>query len=208
MAVTSWTKESLLAFEEEIADTYCQGKIRAPIHLSDGNEAQLLSLFQKIDPGDWVFSHWRSHYHALLHGIPKDLVRDRILAGESITLMFPEHRFFATAIVGGNLPIALGVALGLKRDKSSRQVWVFVGDMSYETGVCHEVVKYAENFDLPLTVIVEDNFESVGTPTRTVWGQPEIEPISTMPVQISKKVWRYSYIKKWPHVGAGRWVTF
>jgi pyruvate dehydrogenase E1 component alpha subunit len=202
------TKSELIAFEQEIADEYCAGKIRAPIHLSDGNEEQLISIFEKVHREDWVFSHWRSHYHALLHGIPRDLLRAKILAGDSITIMVPEHRFFATAIVGGNLPIALGVALALKKQGSNRQVWVFVGDMTYETGVCHEVVKYAENFDLPLNVVVEDNYESVGTPTQTVWGKPEPRKESSMPRQLGPKVWYYSYLKKWPHVGAGKWVTF
>lgn len=202
------TKDELIAFEQEIADAYCAGQIRAPIHLSDGNEEQLLQLFQQVRREDWVFSTWRSHYHALLHGIPRDRLREKIFRGDSITIMDAEYRFFATAIVGGNLPIALGVALGEKRLGSERHVWTFVGDMGAMTGAFHEAVQYAENWDLPMTFVIEDNSQSVGTPTRTVWGLPENSPANTMPERISPKVLRYHYRTKWPHVGAGKFVQF
>jgi pyruvate dehydrogenase E1 component alpha subunit len=202
------TKEELIAFEKDIADTYCTGKIRAPVHLSDGNEEQLIALFKMIHRDDWVFSTWRSHFHALLHGIPKERLKQKILEGDSITLMDAEHHFFATAIVGGNLPIAAGVALAERLRPTGRHVWCFVGDMTAEVGGFHECVKYSTNFDLPITFVIEDNGESVGTPTRTVWGLPEGELLPSMPTQIGPKVWRYSYKKAWPHVGAGKWVTF
>src|SRR4051794_26734773 len=132
------TKQELIAFEKEIADIYCAGKVRAPIHLSDGNEDQLIEIFETIRRSDWVFSTWRSHYHALLHGIPKDRLREKILRGDSITIMDADYRFFATAMVGGNLPIATGVAMAEKRLGSGRHVWAFVGDMGAMTGGFHE----------------------------------------------------------------------
>ena len=63
------TKEFLVSFSNEIKEIYELGKIRAPIHLSGNNEDQLINIFKKIKKSDWVFSTWRSHYHALLHGI-------------------------------------------------------------------------------------------------------------------------------------------
>lgn len=202
------TKEEMIAFEQEIADTYCAGKIRAPIHLSDGNEEQLQVIFAKVKPEDWVFSSWRSHYHALLKGIPIERLRAKILAGDSITLMDSEFRFFASAIVGGIVPIAMGTAMGEKRRGTDRHVWCFVGDMTARTGAFHECVTYSANFDLPVTYVIEDNYVSVGTPTPTTWGEPEPEQVTTMPVQIAKNVWQYKYVKHWPHVGAGKWVQF
>lgn len=201
-------KQELIDFEKEIADIYCEGKIRAPIHLSDGNEDQLIEIFKMIKPTDWVFSNWRSHYHALLHGVPKELIKKKILAGDSITLCFPDYRFFTSAIVGGVLPIALGTAWAIKKNNEDRHVYCFMGDMTVQTGVAHEVVKYAENFDLPITFIVEDNTQSVGTPTYVVWGMGDQQPKSTMPVKIGPKMWKYDYIKTFPHVGAGTWVSF
>ena len=60
------TTESLIDFENLIVKHWEAGKIRGPIHLSNGNEEQLIEIFKRIKTSDWVFSTWRSHYHALL----------------------------------------------------------------------------------------------------------------------------------------------
>ncbi len=193
------TKEELIKFEDEISEIYCAGKIRAPVHLSDGNEEQLIEIFKKIKRDDWVFSTHRSHYHALLHGIDPQWLKQEIIAGNSITVHNPAHRFFSSAIMGGILPIALGVALALKKKNENRYVWAFLGDMAGEMGAFHEVSKYAARNDLPITFVIEDNGDSVGTPTQKVWGEAQSEP----------RIIMYQYKKtKYPHVGAGKWVTF
>jgi len=202
------TKEELIAFEQDIADTYCDGKIRGPVHLSDGNEDQLIEIFKKVKKDDWVFSTWRSHYHALLHGIPREEVKAEILKGNSITLCFPEHKFFASAIVGGIIPIAVGAALGIKRKKENRHVWCFIGDMTAEAGLFYENAKYAELHKLPITFVVEDNGQSVGTPTDVVWGYDRAKDKPEYLKLNRSNIIYYRYEKKWPHVGAGKWVTF
>ena len=65
------TKEELISFETNIKQKYEDGEIPAPIHLSKDNEDQLIEIFQYVNPNDWVFSAWRNHYHALLHGFDK-----------------------------------------------------------------------------------------------------------------------------------------
>ncbi|MBI5003368.1 hypothetical protein HZC31_08345 [Candidatus Woesearchaeota archaeon] len=191
-------KEELILFEDEIKLLYEQGKIRAPVHLSGGNEDALLSLFKQIKKDDWVFSTHRSHYHALLHGIDKSWVKQEILNGNSISLVRADHHFYSSAIMGGVIPIALGVALALKRKGSSQSVWVFIGDMAAEMGVFHESLKYAERHDLPITYIIEDNGMSIETPTQKVWGSfPQ-----------KSKCTRYSYKRSYPHHGVGKWVSF
>lgn len=202
------TKEELIAFEQEISDIYCDGKIRAPIHLSDGNEEQLIEIFKKIQKEDWVFSTWRSHYHALLRGIPREKVKEEILKGNSITLCFPEYKFFTSAIVGGIVPIAVGVALAIKKKGENRRVWCFVGDMTAEAGIFYENAKYADLHELPITFVVEDNGESVGTPTDVTWGYSREKRKPDYLSQGRKNIIYYQYKKKWPHVGAGKWVTF
>ena len=74
-------KNFLITFSDKIKKIYEKGKIKAPIHLSGGNEEQLIKIFKKIKKGDWVISNWRSHYHALLHGIPEKKVLPSFLAG-------------------------------------------------------------------------------------------------------------------------------
>ena len=81
-------------------------------------------------------------------------------------------KFYSSAIVGGILPIALGVAMANKIKKSKKdKVFVFIGDMTYETGIFHETFKYAENMKLPIKFIVEDNDLSTNTPTKKAWGK-------------------------------------
>ena len=92
---------------------------------------------------------WRSHYQCLLKGVPPEKVRDEILAGRSISLCFPEYRVVSSAIVGGILPIAVGIALGLKRRNEPGRVHCFMGDMTSETGIAHECIKYSFNHGSP-----------------------------------------------------------
>jgi len=89
-------RETLIAFEHEIADLFRQAKIRAPVHLCSGNEDILINIFKHVKPTDWVVSTHRSHLHALLKGIPPEWLKREILAGHSITLNNREHRFFTS----------------------------------------------------------------------------------------------------------------
>ena len=162
MRKETWTESGLIKFEKEIALLFEQKRIRAPVHLSSGNEQQLIAIFKNIKPDDWVCSTHRSHYHALLKGIPSKWVRDRILTGHSITLCNNEHHFITSAIVGGIIPIAVGLAM------TGKTVWVFVGDMAATTGVFHECVCYSTSHNLPIHFVVEDNGVSVNTPTKKV----------------------------------------
>jgi TPP-dependent pyruvate/acetoin dehydrogenase alpha subunit len=196
---TELTPQDLIDFENGIVEQWEAGKIRGPIHLSNGNEEQLIEIFKKISANDWVFSTWRSHYHALLHGISPAWITNEILDGKSITLCNIEEKFYSSAIVGGTLSIALGVAMGLKEKGSDEKVWCFIGDMSFESGIFYEVHKYARNFDLPLHFIVEDNDVSTYTPTEATWNTKK---------DIPSDIIHYKYKSKYPHYGSGKWVVF
>ena len=164
-------KEKLIKFEKEIAELFNQAKIRAPVHLYHGNEDQIIKVFKKIKKEDWVFCSWRSHYQCLLKGVPEKEIKEEILAGRSISLCFPEHKIYSSAIVGGSIPIAVGVAISIKRSNSNNRVYCFMGDMTSESGIAHECIKYSRNFKLPIHFIVEDNAKSVCTDTRKTWNQ-------------------------------------
>src|SRR5512147_2793322 len=104
------TPQDLLAFEAEMALLFEEGKIRAPLHLAGGNEQQLIDVFKHIDlEHDWLACSWRSHYHCLLAGVPREEVKMAILNGRSIALCFPEYKVISSAIVGGIAPIAMGI---------------------------------------------------------------------------------------------------
>ena len=192
-------QQDLIEFELKIKKIYEQGKIKAPIHLSGGNEKQLISIFKKIKKNDWVISNWRSHYHALLHGIPPNKILKEIIKGKSMSLNFKEHKFVASSIVGGGLPIGLGIGLAIKRKKQNNKVFIFVGDMTFETGVFYECYKYAKNFGLPIKFVVEDNGLSTNTPSKFAWNK-----LSKIP----KDIFYYKYKRKFPHHGIGSWVLF
>jgi pyruvate dehydrogenase E1 component alpha subunit len=217
-------KEELIDFEKDIADLYEKGFIKFPIHLSSGNEDQLIDIFKDIKDTDWVFSTWRSHYHALLHNIPKEKVKQQILDGNSITLCFPEHNFYTSAIVGGIIPIALGVAASIKLKLDSlpvdvfeysannqlrillqnKHVYCFIGDMTANTGIFKESYEYAVNNNLPITFIIEDNQYSVGTPTI----EAQYSLNKNKYLDGKSRLIKYKYTNQFPHSGVGKFVAF
>lgn len=191
-------KEDLIEFEEEIKELFLDKKIRSPVHLSVGSEGALIGIFKKIKKDDWVFSTHRSHYHALLKGIDPKWLKKEILENRSIHINNKEHKFFTSAIMGGIAPIAVGVAMALKRNKAKNKVWVFIGDMTAEMGIIHECKKYAARHNLPIVFVIEDNGLSVNTPTQEVWGKSNSKP----------EIIRYNYERLYPHQGCGIWVVF
>ena len=197
-------EKDLIKFEDDIAKTFNDGKIRAPIHLYSNNEKFLLKFFKRVKKNDWVFCSWRSHYQCLLKGVPPKILKKEIMDGKSISLCFPKYKIYSSAIVGGILPISLGMALSLKRKKSKSKVFCFIGDMTSETGIAHETIKYSIQKNLPIHFIVEDNTKSVCTDTRKAWSMRKL----TYEKVKSKFVTYYKYKLKYPHAGAGKRVQF
>src|SRR6266478_7614482 len=164
------TPENLMDFEKEIADLYNQKKIPSVIHLASGGENELIKIFEGIHRNDWVLGSWRSHYHCLLKGVPREELKQSIIDGHSIALCFPEYRILCSGIFGGVLPIAVGIAMGINQTKEKSVVHCFMGDMTAESGIANECVKYSQGHDLPIRFHVEDNGLSVCTDTQRTWG--------------------------------------
>jgi TPP-dependent pyruvate/acetoin dehydrogenase alpha subunit len=191
--------DQLIAFEQDIAADFEAGKIKAPVHLAGGNEQQLIEIFADIAPDDWVLCAWRSHYHCLLKGVPPEKVKSAIHAGRSIALCFPEHKVLSSAIVGGICPIATGLGWAIKERGGKERVHVFVGDMTANTGIYLESMRYCWGHKLPVGFWTEDNGKSVCTKTSDVW--PKTREL----------LWNedeYTYDLTYPHVGTGKWVRF
>ena len=198
------TPEQLIAFEDRVAAAFNAGMIRAPVHLYSGNEREMIAVFDDVRPDDWLFCSWRSHYQCLLKGVPEEQIIEQIMAGRSIALCFPEYRIYSSAIVGGVLPIAVGTAMALQRQGSHARVHCFMGEMTAETGIAHESIKYSRNHGLPIRFIVEDNGKSVCTETRDVWNQPRL----SFEDQHDEHIHYYRYSTRYPHAGAGQRVQF
>jgi len=201
------TKEELIEFEVEMAACCDAAMILSPVHLYDENEEQIIEVFkkQKIGPEDWVLGTWRSHYQCLLKGVPREELKTAILQGRSISLCFKEYRVLCSGIVTGTLPIATGIALDIKRKGGTNKVYCFMGDMTSETGIAHECIKYARNHKLPIHFIIEDNGKSVCTDTRATWAQEKLTYEDVNDEYIT--YYRYK-LDKYPHAGAGKRVQF
>ena len=195
-----YTSDELIAFEDNIVEHWEKGGIQGPVHLCNGNEEQLLEISKRMNDSDWVFSTWRSHYHALIKGVSPIWLKQEILEGRSITIVSEKDKFYASAIVSSIIPIAVGAAMGIKSNGGTENVWCFVGDMAFETGQFYEMHKYATNLNLPIIFIVEDNGVSTNTPTIETWGGVKRD----VPTNV---IW-YNYKNKWPHYGTGKWITF
>jgi TPP-dependent pyruvate/acetoin dehydrogenase alpha subunit len=199
------TKEELIGFEEEIAECFNKAMIKAPIHLYNGNEEKMIEIFSDINEDDWVCCSWRSHYQCLLKGVPKDRLKEDILAGKSISLCYKDYKIISSGIVTGIIPIALGLALDIKRKAQPNRVYCFIGEMTSETGMAHECHKYARNFKLPIRFIIEDNTKSVCTLTRETWGMNKLTYENCSDDYITY----YKYdLSKYPHAGSGKRIQF
>ncbi len=197
--MTNHTAASLIAFRDRVEAAFLDRRIRCPVHLpSDGQAEPLFRIFEDVRPQDWVFSGWRSMWHALLKGMPEGDVFGQIVAGRSMYLMSREYRFMCSSIVGGVLPIALGVAAGIKRSGEDARVYAFSGDMTARSGLFHETMQYANGHALPMRFVVEDNSVSTDSPTAETWG---------MGTEVANIEW-YMYERNRPHVGLERYVTF
>ena len=201
--ITNYTKQELIDFETDIAECFNNAMIKAPVHLYDGNEEQMINIFENVKSKDWVFCTWRSHYQCLLKGVPSEQIKKDILAGKSITLCYPEYNIYSSAIVTGSIPVATGTALDIKRKGTDEHVWCFVGDMASETGSFFENWKYAINHDLPITYIIENNGKSVCTNTQKTWGTDKL-----FFAKETRKIIYYEYNTKYPHAGAGKRIEF
>jgi pyruvate dehydrogenase E1 component alpha subunit len=203
--------QQLRDFERKVAKLYEQGHIKAPVHLRDGNEDKLIEIFEDVKSTDVVYCTWASHLHALLKGVPEKEVMAAILEGRSITLHFPYHNFYSSAIVGGIAPIATGHAWALKEAGVKERVYAFLGDMAFLTGIADESIRYSFNFDLPITWVVEDNGKSVCTDTVKTWGQDcywKFVSFEQLARYKQTNILYYRYETTYPHAGTGTFVHF
>ena len=119
-------------------------------------------------------------------------------------MCFPKYNIFSSAMVGGSLPIAVGTAISIKKKNKKNKVFCFMGEMTSETGIAHECIKYSRNHKLPIHFIIEDNKKSVCTDTRKVWKQKKL----SYQGYSDKYITYYHYNLKYPHAGAGKRVQF
>ena len=199
------TKEQLIAFEKRIQALFEQGKLPFLIHLSGGNEEQLIQIFGHIRQGDWIFSTHRNHYHYLLAGGSEERLETLIRSGNSMFVYDRDLNFLTSSVLAGVCCIAAGVAAAIKETNEPQHVWCFIGDGGEDEGHFYEAVRYVHGHKLPCTFILEDNNRSCDATKAQRRGEYD----NTFPMW-PHCVWRYDYTPTYPHGGTGckQWVTF
>ncbi|WP_198347457.1 pyruvate dehydrogenase (acetyl-transferring) E1 component subunit alpha [Nocardia terrae] len=160
-------------FEERCVRLYSAEAIRGFLHLSIGEEAVAAGLLGELEPGDAVVSTYREHGHALARGVPMNAIMAEMYGratgcshgrGGSMHLFDGERRFYGgNAIVGGGLPVAVGLALADSlRGRDAVTVCLF-GDGAVAEGEFHECLNLAALWRLPVLFACENNQFAMGT---------------------------------------------
>jgi pyruvate dehydrogenase E1 component alpha subunit/2-oxoisovalerate dehydrogenase E1 component len=160
-------------FEEKCAEMYSAGKISGFLHLYIGEEAIAVGAMKSIQPADAIVSTYREHGHALARGIPAGPVMAEMYGkangcsrgrGGSMHLFDATRRFFGgNAIVGGGIPLAVGLALADKLQNRPVVTVCFFGDGAAAEGVFHESLNLAALWKLPVVFLLENNLYAMGT---------------------------------------------
>src|SRR5512144_1466634 len=160
-------------FEEKCAELYTQQKIRGFLHLYIGEEAVGVGVIQALRPEDAIVSTYREHGHALVRGISAGSVMAEMFGkqegcsrgrGGSMHLFDAKTRFYGgNAVVGGGLPIAVGLALADKMRSQPRVTCCFFGDGAVAEGEFHECMNLAALWKLPVLLVCENNRYAMGT---------------------------------------------
>jgi len=160
-------------FEERCADLYGQMKIRGFLHLYIGEEAVAAGAVRALAPDDAIVATYREHGHALVRGIPATAIMAEMYGkaagcsrgrGGSMHLFDAATRFYGgNAIVGGGLPLAVGMALADRMQQRSRVTAAFFGEGAVAEGAFHESLNLAQLWRLPVLFCCENNRYAMGT---------------------------------------------
>jgi len=171
-------------FEEKAAELYSLGKIRGFLHLYIGEEAVAVGAMQALTPEDGVVATYREHGQALARGIPAGALMAEMYGkangcsrgrGGSMHFFDVARRFYGGhAIVGGGLPVAVGLALAARLQSRAQVTACFFGDGAVAEGEFHESLNLAALWKLPVLFLCENNLYAMGTALARHQSQPDI----------------------------------
>jgi pyruvate dehydrogenase E1 component alpha subunit len=170
--------------EEKSAELYGAGKIRGFLHLYIGEEAVAVGALHALKPADNVVATYREHGHALVRGMSMDAIMAEMFGkvegcakgrGGSMHLFDAATRLFGgNAIVGGGLPLAVGLALAAKMQNEDRLTACFFGDGAVAEGAFHESLNLAALWKLPVLFCCENNLYGMGTAIERAEAQTDL----------------------------------
>lgn len=171
-------------FEEKSAELYSLGKIHGFLHLYIGEEAVAVGAISALSPDDAIVSTYREHGHALVRGISPGAIMAEMYGkangcsrgrGGSMHLFDASRRFYGgNAIVGGGLPLAVGLALADKLQDRKRVTACLFGDGAVAEGEFHESLNLAALWKLPVLFLCENNRYAMGTAIERHQSQTDI----------------------------------
>ncbi|MEW6273396.1 MAG: pyruvate dehydrogenase (acetyl-transferring) E1 component subunit alpha [Thermodesulfobacteriota bacterium] len=160
-------------FEEKAAELYTLGKIRGFLHLYIGEEAVAVGTAAALEQDDAIVATYREHGHALARGIAPGAIMAEMYGkasgcsrgrGGSMHLFDARTRFYGgNAIVGGGLPLAVGLALADRMQGRARATACYFGEGAAAEGAFHESLNLAALWQLPVLFLCENNLYAMGT---------------------------------------------
>ena len=172
-------------FEEVCAEQYSAGKIRGFLHLYIGEEAVAVGVMDALTADDAVVATYREHGHALARGIDSGALMAEMFGkqegcsrgrGGSMHVFDAATRFYGgNAIVGGGLPMAVGLALADRMLVRRRVTACFFGDGAVAEGEFHESMNLAVLWKLPVLFVCENNLYAMGTRIERALAQTDIQ---------------------------------
>jgi pyruvate dehydrogenase E1 component subunit alpha len=194
MTVTAAPTETTLAhyetmtlirrFEEEAERQYKAARIGGYCHLSSGQEAATVGTVEALAEKDLLVTGYRCHGFALARGVPAEAVMAELFGrrdgcahgrGGSMHLLDAARGYYGGwGIVGGQLPIATGMALSLVRRGSSQAVLCELGDGAVNMGAWHESLNLAALWHLPIVFLVINNRYGMGTSVERASAEPDL----------------------------------
>jgi pyruvate dehydrogenase E1 component alpha subunit len=164
------------AFEEQAEKSYMMGRIHGTMHLSIGQEASAVGSISTIEPDDYILGHHRGHGLCVAKGADLNLMMAEFYGkevgycrgrGGSMHIAdVSTGNLGANGVVGGGIPMAVGVGIGLKMRGEKRVILSFFGDGAASTGAFHESMILANLFQVPAVFICENNQYAMSFPTN------------------------------------------
>jgi len=158
-------------FEERVLESFSRGLVFGTTHTAIGQEADGVGVLSCSLPGDVVVSNHRGHGHFLAYGGPMDALaaemmgrRSGVCLGRGGSQHLHWGDFYASGILGGTVPLAVGMALAEREQGTHAIVIAFLGDGTLGEGVVYESLNMAALWKLPVVFVVENNRYAQTTP--------------------------------------------
>jgi pyruvate dehydrogenase E1 component alpha subunit len=173
-------------FEEKVEELFLvKGVLVGPAHLYIGEEAVAVGVLEALRENDMIVTTHRGHGHAIAKDVPLKNLMAELFGKETGTckglggsmhaaIWVKKGSIYASAIVGSGIPIAVGIAFGLKYQKKDSIVISFFGDGATNTGEFHEAMNMASLLKLPLLLVCENNLYAMSTKITDVLASKSI----------------------------------